>query len=562
MSPFRVAVIALALGLADASCDISADSCDDCTSEGSVCGWCEGNLYIDDQIQSGHCVDPTNPDAWSCDGVFKSVDECDCQTSGAPNSLVNFGILRGFRIDSATQVNDEVNMQLFTGNDTVGSVVWVDKQHGVREGSVVAIQGCGRSTTCTGDQIFIDFDPSTPATDLQCTFRVDWQSGPDAHTVAMGCNTEGLAPDCYDDAESLFVMWACIDRTNCPFILDSVSDDDDNKPINDDVIGGRDDDDDDDDDDDTLKSNKKKKINDSPFPEIEKISSLSKDKDDLCTGVTTCAECVTENGCGWCIGNMFDSADGSRTAGVNCFPTTDEDYQCQGTTLTTECTVYKCPWYEYYNQDPSTQGDCSDLTCSETTGDDPDFVRTDTAAMAYSTMDSCNNNCVDPTTSCSEDDTCSRTYTCNASASCADCVDTSLPTHFKAIQMNSNYYSGVYTLDIDEAYTLATWTTPSGSVTTANITTWAFDGTEYNGNWVTTSSTGAEVVHAARMFISTGGALGINSYLAISPNSSPMEWNQGISGAHNGTEYALLTCSTDYNGTTISGLYDVISCQI
>jgi hypothetical protein len=294
-----------------------------------------------------------------------------------------------------------------------------------------------------------------------------------------------------------------------------------------------------------------------------KVASPSKHiEDDLCSGVDTCADCVAENGCGWCIGNLFDSDDGSRTGGVNCFPTTDSAYQCQGTTLTTDCGVYKCPWYEFYNQDPADQGDCSSLTCTETTGDDPDFVRTDTPAMAYSSQDSCAQNCVDPTTGCSDDDTCSRTYTCNASSTCTECVDTDLPTHFKGIQMNIGYKSGIWTLDIDEGYTLATWTSPSGDVTTASITDWVYDGSEYTGNWVTTTGKGSQIVHATRMYFSTGGALGINSYLAISPNSNPIEWNQGITAAHNGTEYALLTCATDYNGTTISGLYDVISCAV
>jgi hypothetical protein len=46
------------------------------------------------------------------------------------------------------------------------------------------------------------------------------------------------------------------------------------------------------------------------------------------------------------------------------------------------------------------QGDCSDLKCSATTGDDPDFVRTNTPAQAYSTNEACMNNCVDPTVGC------------------------------------------------------------------------------------------------------------------------------------------------------------------
>jgi hypothetical protein len=226
----------------------------------------------------------------------------------------------------------------------------------------------------------------------------------------MGCNIGGgEAPACYDNADLLFVFWACMGETDCPFQLSDVNTA-------------------------SLIFNGGEVKPQSPFPQ-KQITHLEIDINkpaDSCSSATTCEECTADSGCAWCIGTLFDSSASSQTSGASCFSSTDSDYQCQGTTLTTTCTVYKCPWYEYYLQDPSTEGDCSGLTCTETTGDDPDFVRTNTPAMAYSSMDSCTSNCVDPTTGCSDDDTCSRTYTCNASSTCNACSDNAdIPTHYK-----------------------------------------------------------------------------------------------------------------------------------
>ena len=69
--------------------------------------------------------------------------------------------------------------------------------------------------------------------------------------------------------------------------------------------------------------------------------------------------------------------------------------------------------------------------------------------------------------------------------------------------------------------------------------------------------------HYAQMQAATSGALAQNVYLAISPDSTPIEWGQGIKNTHNGTEFALVACETNWDGSvTVSGLGNAISCQI
>ncbi len=122
-------------------------------------------------------------------------------------------------------------------------------------------------------------------------------------------------------------------------------------------------------------------------------------------------------------------------------------------------------------QTPAEQGDCSGLTCSVTTGDDPDFTRTNTPAQAYSSADSCAGNCVDPTTSCDDvNNTCARTFTCNASATCNACQDLNLPTVYRGVQINAGYAAGIWSFFVDTTYTTITWSAPDGTETSAEIT--------------------------------------------------------------------------------------------
>ena len=257
------------------------------------------------------------------------------------------------------------------------------------------------------------------------------------------------------------------------------------------------------------------------------------------------------------LNQLWDDA-GLVNAGANCF-SMDNSHTCQGTTLTQTCTVYKCPWYSYYLQSDADQGDCSGLTCTETTGDDADFVRDNTPAMSYSNLEACQGNCVDPTIGCQED-TCERTYTCNASSTCSDCNDFNLPLHLKGIELDATYESGIHTFEFDDAFTTATMTTPAGVVTTATISSWNFEESidAYAGTWLINGTP-----RYAQMQAATSGALAQNAYLAISPDANPIQWGQGIKYMHNGTEFALVACEMNWDGSaTVSGLGNAISCKI
>jgi hypothetical protein len=129
-------------------------------------------------------------------------------------------------------------------NATLGKVEYIVDGNKF-SGTVTSISGCDRSTvsvreatavywiwdafannpynflsnnqTCVGNQVFLQFDEEDAPKPLQCTYRVGWQDGPDAHTVAMGCNHQGAAPVCYDDGEMLMVFYSCLDQSNCPW---------------------------------------------------------------------------------------------------------------------------------------------------------------------------------------------------------------------------------------------------------------------------------------------------------------------------------------------------------
>ena len=217
------------------------------------------------------------------------------------------------------------------------------------------------------------------------------------------------------------------------------------------------------------------------------------------------------------------------------------------------------PRFEYYLQDPSAAGDCSALTCSVTDGDDDDFLRSDTPAQPFSTAQGCSDNCVDPTTTCDANSTCSRSFSCDAAASCAACATTDLPTRFSGVEIDAAYAAGVWTFQMDELYTTVTWTSPppAATSTTAAITNWVYDGSEYSGQWVV-----GKAVHAARMFIAEGGALGLNAYVALSNDETPMEWGQGVANKFNGTEFALVACQYQASDQPVSGLGDPVVCAI
>ena len=112
--------------------------------------------------------------------------------------------MRGFRVDNAT---DEVQLQISSG----GVAEFINGA-GRSNGTVTSIVGCPRSDKCSGDEVFFNFDASSASGSLSCTYRVDWQAGSDAHTVAMGCNSGGgEAPECFDGGAQLYVLYACLD---------------------------------------------------------------------------------------------------------------------------------------------------------------------------------------------------------------------------------------------------------------------------------------------------------------------------------------------------------------
>jgi hypothetical protein len=71
-------------------------------------------------------------------------------------------------------------IKMVAGDSTSGTVTWVD-QTGSRQGTVGSIQGCERTMQCTGDMFFLSFDSTGDDTtfDYSCTYRLDWQSGPE-----------------------------------------------------------------------------------------------------------------------------------------------------------------------------------------------------------------------------------------------------------------------------------------------------------------------------------------------------------------------------------------------
>ena len=126
-------------------------------------------------------------------------------------------------------------------NATLGKVEYI--VDGNNYGTVTSISGCDRSTVSVRRPLqYIEYEMLSQITrtfhsnnqtrrepsfsdsteedapkPLQCTYRVGWQDGPDAHTVAMGCNHQGAAPVCYDDGEMLMVFYSCLDQSNCPW---------------------------------------------------------------------------------------------------------------------------------------------------------------------------------------------------------------------------------------------------------------------------------------------------------------------------------------------------------
>lgn len=80
-----------------------------------------------------------------------------------------------------------------------------------------------------------------------------------------------------------------------------------------------------------------------PEAAAEEGTGPAEEATDACSDLTSCGDCTANAACGWCIGNLFDTATGTARSGAKCF-TMGTTYSCEGTTLSDSCDVYKCPW--------------------------------------------------------------------------------------------------------------------------------------------------------------------------------------------------------------------------
>ena len=127
-----------------------------------------------------------------------------------------------------------------------------------------------------GDQLFISFDDEA-VDDLQCTYRLSWQDGPDAHTVALGCSTSGAAPFCYDQGEELYVLFACLDQSSCPFS----------------VFGAE-----------AAEARAAAAAEAAAAARAKAAAEAESTADDDCSSFSSCDSCSASGACGWCVGQV------------------------------------------------------------------------------------------------------------------------------------------------------------------------------------------------------------------------------------------------------------------
>ena len=165
------------------------------------------------------------------------------------------------------------------------------------------------------------------------------------------------------------------------------------------------------------------------------------------------------------------------------------------------------------------------MSClAETDGDDPDFVRSDTPAAAFSSAGACQTNCVDPTTAC-VDGACAKSYTCNASSSCDACSEQrpgEFPLHLAGLELSAGYAPGGHVFEFADDLSAVTVTPPAGASSatpwSATLSNWLYDASAsaFSGTW-TLTETGT--VLGARMAV-YDGALGRNVRAHL-PSSFP-----------------------------------------
>lgn len=167
MKGLALALLLLPATATAQTCSDAAE-CGDCTT-GNGCGWCDGTAYVDGAVVSYHCLDKA--DSWTCDGAFKSTDECDCATGGAPWSLINNGMWRGFSIDGEPALADgEMSIEFGYGTDDWGTATVVTPDGKTSVANVSSIVDCTRGEGCDGDQVGRLLGAASPATTFETSF--------------------------------------------------------------------------------------------------------------------------------------------------------------------------------------------------------------------------------------------------------------------------------------------------------------------------------------------------------------------------------------------------------
>jgi hypothetical protein len=469
-------------------------NCSAC-AEVKGCGWCNGQTY-DEKGKRAPCVPLDSSSQWKCDGEFKTTkQQCSCTGTDVPDELLHEW--RGFYVDKSLE--GEV---VFTFSNTgKQGRISVLTTAGAKQGNVTAYKECPKNS------LVIDYDDGTREA---CTYRLNWQSGGDAWTLSLGCD-DGAAPEDFDEGQRELELFTCNPfADHCPF-------------------GKR----------------------------MEK-SEVGTETPGGCEELTSCAACSAKPACNWCLGRLVK--DGKAYSGVgHCFGGEAESgYKCDGVTLDADCTVYKCPWYEYYATTPPNCTALSSTCNAPTTADDPDFYRQFVPATGFASSELCASSCVDPTIGCTSQDKCERTYTCNPSSNCSSCTASNLPAVLQGIEISANFTRGIWTFAFTQSedrrsYTSVKITSPAGEVSTYDVRSWT--GT------TATFASGATLRGARFDGLHESGALGYDVYIALGdraevPGFGPVMFNGG-------SEFALLACEYDETGKrTVSGQGKPIDCKV
>ncbi|KAL1526972.1 hypothetical protein AB1Y20_015661 [Prymnesium parvum] len=490
----RLALAVALVGVAHAADTCSAaKACSDCTAL-SGCGWCDGSSF-DPSGPRAPCLPLDSNATWRCAGDFKNKGQCKCAGTNVPTSLL--APWRGFYIDGT--VSGEVAMSFSNSASGQGRVI-VKSGTASRAANVTTYQGCPK------DILQMSFDDGSH---MACSFRLGWQSGGDAHALAMGCNANASSPTDFDTGNQTIELYTCTDPTHCDFAA----------------------------------------------PRPPRTLALSAPAADPCAALSSCAACSAAAGCSWCLGKL-------STAGVplkgngHCFGTSGVAQTCSGLTLAQDCSVYKCPWFEYYVSTPPNCLALSSACAAPTTADDADFQR-DYPASAYLSSGTCHENCVDPTVAC-VNGTCLKSRTCDPASTCAACEAVDLPLVMQGLQISNRFAAGLWTFRFavtadKSAYTAVNITDPAGHVVSYVVR-------EYTGSTAVFAAGTTE--RGVRLEgLSTSGALGKNVYIALGVDASVPDFGR-VMYTPGAEEFALLACEYDAHGAPVSGQYKPLRCAV